>query len=117
MQIDATPFRQWYEQHYRATLGKGSKVVRDAPSRRLEPSSTYPLVVQEDKDAKKSKKALAKFAERAKTKEVDVKLVEQFSAGRLYACIASRPGQSGRCDGYVLEGKELVRCARGPSGG
>ena len=23
------------------------------------------------------------------------------------ACIASRPGQSGRCDGYILEGKEL----------
>lgn len=23
------------------------------------------------------------------------------------ACISSRPGQSGRCDGYVLEGKEL----------
>ena len=23
------------------------------------------------------------------------------------ACIASRPGQSGRCDGFILEGKEL----------
>jgi len=23
------------------------------------------------------------------------------------AAIASRPGQSGRCDGYILEGKEL----------
>ena len=23
------------------------------------------------------------------------------------ACISSRPGQSGRCDGYILEGKEL----------
>ena len=23
------------------------------------------------------------------------------------ACISSRPGQSGRCDGYVLEGEEL----------
>ena len=25
----------------------------------------------------------------------------------LLACVASRPGQSGRCDGYILEGKEL----------
>jgi len=25
----------------------------------------------------------------------------------LAACVASRPGQSGRCDGYILEGKEL----------
>jgi len=23
------------------------------------------------------------------------------------ACVASRPGQCGRCDGYILEGKEL----------
>ena len=26
---------------------------------------------------------------------------------RLYAAISSRPGQCGRCDGYILEGKEL----------
>ena len=30
-----------------------------------------------------------------------------FATGRLYACISSRPGQWGRCDGYILEGKEL----------
>jgi len=23
------------------------------------------------------------------------------------ACVSSRPGQCGRCDGYILEGKEL----------
>lgn len=23
------------------------------------------------------------------------------------ACVSSRPGQSGRCDGYIIEGKEL----------
>lgn len=23
------------------------------------------------------------------------------------ACVSSRPGQSGRCDGYIMEGKEL----------
>jgi hypothetical protein len=28
--------------------------------------------------------------------------------GRLYACLASRPGQSGRADGYILEGPELL---------
>lgn len=32
----------------------------------------------------------------------------QFKTGRLLACIASRPGQSGRCDGYLLEGTELA---------
>jgi hypothetical protein len=29
------------------------------------------------------------------------------TACSLSACIASRPGQCGRADGYVLEGKEL----------
>jgi hypothetical protein len=28
-------------------------------------------------------------------------------SGRLLARVSSRPGQSGRCDGYLLEGKEL----------
>ncbi len=39
-------------------------------------------------------------------------LEEQLAAGRLYAAISSRPGQCGRCDGYILEGKELEFYAR-----
>ena len=39
--------------------------------------------------------------------KIDNLLETQFAAGRLYACISSRPGQSGRADGYILEGKEL----------
>ncbi|GFZ20089.1 ribosomal protein S8e family protein [Actinidia rufa] len=35
------------------------------------------------------------------------RIEEQFGAGRLLACISSRPGQCGRADGYILEGKEL----------
>lgn len=31
-----------------------------------------------------------------------------ISIGRLLACISSRPGQSGRADGYLLEGDELA---------
>lgn len=44
---------------------------------------------------------------RTKGHVIDPALDEQFATGRLYACIASRPGQCGRCDGYILEGKEL----------
>lgn len=40
--------------------------------------------------------------------KVEPALERQFEAGRLYAVIASRPGQSGRVDGYVLEGEELA---------
>ena len=50
---------------------------------------------------------LAKLAERQKDRVIDEKVADQFSTGRLLACIASRPGQSGRADGYILEGKEL----------
>jgi small subunit ribosomal protein S8e len=32
-------------------------------------------------------------------------IFNEFS--RFVARISSRPGQSGRCDGYILEGKEL----------
>ena len=32
---------------------------------------------------------------------------ELMNKGRVYARISSRPGQSGRADGYLLEGKEL----------
>jgi small subunit ribosomal protein S8e len=39
--------------------------------------------------------------------KIDPLLESQFGAGRLYAAISSRHGQSGRADGYILEGKEL----------
>merc|ERR1712118_367580 len=35
-------------------------------------------------------------------------LQDQFASGRLLAAISSRPGQSGRADGYILEGEELT---------
>jgi len=52
-----------------------------------------------------TKKQTSRFTEQGK---VENALEKQFEAGRLYAVIASRPGQSGRVDGYVLEGDELA---------
>ncbi|KAI8091459.1 40S ribosomal protein S8 [Gilbertella persicaria] len=86
IQIDATPFRQWFESHYATSLGKKK-------------------VVDEVKEEKKSKAVEKKLVARDAT--IDPLLNDQFHAGRLYAVISSRPGQSGRCDGYILEGKEL----------
>jgi small subunit ribosomal protein S8e len=49
-----------------------------------------------------------KMKERLRShKKVEQHLADQFVVGRLLACISSRPGQCGRCDGYILEGKEL----------
>ena len=51
-----------------------------------------------------------KIAKRHRTQEgrtLDSNLNSQFDTGRLLAAISSRPGQCGRCDGFILEGKEL----------
>jgi small subunit ribosomal protein S8e len=106
--IDATPFRQWYESHvsfihvanpsihayrvcaqYAAPIFRGAKLPEDAA------------------DAKQSNHVKRILDERKKDAKIDPLLEAQFKAGRLLAVITSRPGQSGRCDGYILEGKEL----------
>ncbi|TFK73956.1 40S ribosomal protein S8 [Pluteus cervinus] len=92
IQIDATPFRQWYEAHYAQPVTKKGKQAQPA----------------EGEEAKKlSKHAQRNLETRKKDAKIDPLLESQFAAGRLYASISSRPGQSGRSDGYVLEGKEL----------
>ncbi|EER34685.1 40S ribosomal protein S8 [Candida tropicalis MYA-3404] len=91
VQIDATPFRQWYENHYGATLGK-KKTAHAA----------------EVADAKRSRKVERKLAARSGAAAIESAVDSQFGSGRLYAVISSRPGQSGRCDGYILEGEELA---------
>merc|ERR1719468_969958 len=90
VQVDATAHRQWYEQHYGVHLGKKSKAEK-----------------AEAEKVKKSKKVLKKLKQRQATRDLDSNLRDQFNSGRLLACISSRPGQSGRADGYILEGKEL----------
>ena len=57
--------------------------------------------------AKKSNHVQRILEQRKKDAKIDPLLESQFGAGRLYAAISSRPGQSGRSDGYILEGKEL----------
>jgi len=56
---------------------------------------------------KLSNHAQRNLDEKKKDAKIDPMLESQFAAGRLYAAISSRPGQSGRADGYILEGKEL----------
>ncbi|KAF3932543.1 hypothetical protein ABW20_dc0102921 [Dactylellina cionopaga] len=91
VQIDAAPFRQWYEAHYGQVVSKkkGAKTT-------------------EEEKTPKSKSVERKVAARQKHAKVETALESQFAAGRLYACVSSRPGQSGRVDGYVLEGEELA---------
>eukprot|EP00741_Cyanophora_paradoxa_P012446 tig00020610_g12025.t1 len=97
IQIDATPFRQWYEQHYGVALGKKKRVQEEEGKEAEEKKA----------DAKKSNHVKRKLEARQKDRKIDAALVDQFSSGRILVSISSRPGQCGRCDGYVLEGKEL----------
>ena len=91
VQIDANPFRLWYLGKYDVELNK--KKVEESDKARAE--------------TKRSGHVKAKLAAAKKDRTIDQKVADQFNGGRLLACISSRPGQSGRCDGYVLEGKEL----------
>ena len=91
--IDAAEFRSWYQQHYGKKIGIK---VRDGAK-----------VEGEDIDEKRSNGLTKKLAKRNKDHEVAENIDSQFTTGRVYALVTSRPGQCGRCDGYILEGKEL----------
>lgn len=92
VEIDATPFKAYFYKTYGQDLGK----------------------VKKEEDASRSAKAQEKWdkikkawEENSKDKKVDTNVEDEFKTGRLLACITSRPGQSGRADGYVIEGEEL----------
>lgn len=89
--IDANPFRLHYLKHYDVELNK--KKLEESDKARAE--------------TKRSRHLNAKLKKNATGRFIDPKVAEQFNSGRLLACISSRPGQSGRCDGYILEGREL----------
>ena len=86
VQIDSTPFAQWYLNHYSVNLNKKKDIKAAEPK------------------TERSKKIIEG---RKAARVIDSKVADQFSQQRLLACISSRPGQSGRADGYLLEGKEL----------
>ena len=90
--IDPTPFKYYWYIHY-----DDNKITRmpdigdplrkkKLEEKRNKHKKTHPYKDQLDK--------LGRF-------------FELLNKGRLYACITSRPGQVGKADGYLLEGKEL----------
>lgn len=89
--IDANPFRQYYLKYYDIELNKKKQEESDKAKA----------------EEKRSRHRAASMKRHAAGRIIDPKVSEQFNSGRLFACISSRPGQSGRCDGYIIEGKEL----------
>merc|ERR1712054_116781 len=86
IQINAAPFKQWYEQHYGIKIGKKKA---------------------DDQERSASNHVERKLKKRQQTRVLAKELEQQFNTGRVYAKISSRPGQSGRADGFILEGAEL----------
>lgn len=91
VRIDATPFRQWYLKHYDVELNK--KKIEESDKARA--------------DTKKSGHLKGTLKHRQADRKIEQKVADQFHSNNLLACISSRPGQSGRLDGYILEGREL----------
>ncbi|VDP74539.1 unnamed protein product [Echinostoma caproni] len=116
VQIDSAPFRQWFEAHYLKELGR-----RKAPTGKAAQAAAAENAEEDVLLKQRSKSAMKKYEARQALPQANVEdaLKEQFVSGRVLgksqilvypyisACISSRPGQVGRADGYILEGKEL----------
>ncbi len=111
--IDAHPFVNYIQQRYNGITADKLK-EKEAATKTKEAGS------KKDKEAaakldgwetlqkgESAKDVKDKYLKRRLRGHLNERLVAQLHKGTLFACIASRPGQSGRCDGYVLEGKEL----------
>ena len=91
--IDSAPFRKYIAKHY---FGSSEDT----------PLNFNWETREELKKANKEDRAI-KYLKRRVDHRIEHKIQEQITKGHILACISSRPGQSGRCDGYLLEGKEL----------
>ena len=106
--VDATPFKAFYEKKYLMTVKKkaeaaagGDKFARELIAAPANEATGKP------RHADVLKKYSARQAALVAGGEVDPRVEEQLTTGRLHAKIMSRPGQSGRLDGIILEGAEL----------
>merc|ERR1712166_693607 len=74
VQIDATPYRQWYEAHYGVAVGKKKK--KEGEETKVEETA-------------KSSSVQKKIATRQTDRQLEANINSQFDTGRLLACIAS----------------------------
>jgi small subunit ribosomal protein S8e len=117
IEVDASPFAAWYEKHYGVSIGK-PKVSKDAKKEKKgkkkgpnAKEASPQLSAGSDTAATEKKtgshRVQQKHEQRLKGHNLESALSDQFNLGRLLARVSSRPGQCGRCDGYILEGPEL----------
>jgi small subunit ribosomal protein S8e len=105
--VDATPFKVWYAKHYGidmdAAKKKGSKKALADKKKKKKGAQKESTI-----DVNKASAALKrKWAFRRKGHTIEKAVEDQFKLGRFLAKLSTRPGQTGRADGVLLEGAEL----------
>ena len=90
--VDPTPFKYYWYIHYdNVRIPKMPEIADQERKKKLEAKRSKTKKEHPNKDQ------LDKLGH----------FFDLMNKGRLYACVSSRPGQVGRADGYLLEGKEL----------
>lgn len=97
IKIDALPFKNYIIRHY-----FGVDNEEELKNFKLNFNEWAAGEISSKKGDRQSK-----YLKRRKNNKLEPKFVEELMKGNLLACISSRPGQSGKADGYLLEGKEL----------
>jgi small subunit ribosomal protein S8e len=111
--IDPSPFKFYWYIHYDDS--RGGKLPTDSKAGEKEEEKAKNKDLQKHIDEKKAKfSGKHKYEDNPETKKKFEDHLEKshhffntMKKGKLLARITSRPGQSGRADGYLLEGKEL----------
>ena len=105
--VDAAPFKLWYAKHFGLDLdaAKKKKAAKNAASKKKAAKKTATVAKFDVNKASATMKR--KWAFRQKTHKIEKALEDQLKLGRVLCKLSSRPGQTGRADGCVLEGAEL----------
>jgi small subunit ribosomal protein S8e len=123
--VDPTPFKYYWTLHWEDKKINRMPEVDAEKKKHLEEKRNENFQKWRDGKESEGQEAIRKVQEKrtrgvsAGVKRTDNKhpytdnldklhtFFELMNKGRVYARISSRPGQSGRADGYLLEGKEL----------
>ncbi|ORC88855.1 40S ribosomal protein S8 [Trypanosoma theileri] len=106
--VDAAPFKTWYAKHYGIDIdaAKNKKGPQKVVEKKKSKKGASTAVEKYD-ITKASAVLKRKWAYRRKHHKIEKAVADQLKEGRLLARLTSRPGQTARADGALLEGAEL----------
>ncbi|CAJ1027178.1 putative Ribosomal protein S8e, partial [Leishmania utingensis] len=105
--VDAAPFKRWYAKHYGIDLDAGKKSAKTAAAAEKKGKKSAHAAAEKYDVNKASPKLQREWTRRRSSHKVEKAIADQLREGRVLARMTSRPGQSGRADGILLEGAEL----------